>query len=109
MRALKDPKERAQIQYIGMQKLRSLNDLWNTVQQEPFGFKYGAPRWRLRVLKSSELAKLAGVRNHGGVIAAYKLIVMHKYKCASPKCPSHNESWHICEDFAKKFPNGPLK
>lgn len=108
MQALNNPKERAQIEYIAIMQTNAMNELWNKVQKAPYNFTYGAGAGKLRVHKDGELTKLAGTHRHQGIVAVYKSEVIQKFKCASPSCPTHSNFRHICENFVKHIPNGPL-
>ena len=111
-RALKDANERAKIEYIAMAKGKrkswDMERLFTLVQEQPYNFTYGEPHWRLRKLDPSELEKLAGTRKNEGIVAVYKKETINKFRCASPKCPSHKNIKDYCAEFVKDIPNGPL-
>jgi hypothetical protein len=108
--AVKDPKQRIEIDYIGVETKtpsREVARLFDEVQREPFNFRWGPPQWRLRALPRAELNSLAGTPRHEGIVAVYRKLVTHEYKCAWDRCLGHKNIKDYCEVAMKDIPNGP--
>jgi len=62
---------------------------------------------KVKFLPRHELDLLARTHANQGVVVIWTQAI-RLYKCANPACPGHSESWHLCTEYLKQFPNGPL-
>jgi hypothetical protein len=113
--ALKDPRQRAEIDYIAIKTTNPSPDiqrLFTLVQQAPYNFKWGKPEWRLRELDLTKLPRPSGKAappRHEVIVAVTKEKYVNKYRCAWGHCPGHEQVKDYCEHGVAHIPNNPLR